>query len=136
MFDLARDYGEATHIAIAPAAQAGEGALSAAAGLFQTLGMVVCPVDDGAGLIGLRTLAMIANEAISAVDTGVCSPADLDTAMMKGTNWPEGPVAWSERVGLGVLLEAMDNLGNVFRSDRYRAQPLLRRAAAAGQKVL
>lgn len=136
LFDLARDYSSATHIAIARAAQAEEAALSAAAGLFQALGMTVCPVGDGAGLIVLRTLAMIANEAMSAVETGVCSPADLDTAMMKGTNWPEGPIAWSERVGFDVVLRAMQNLGDTFRSDRYRAQPLLRRAAAAGQGVL
>lgn len=135
LFDLARDYAGATHIAIAKADQATEAAQDAAVGLFQALGMAVCVVGDGAGLICLRTQAMIANEAFSAVETGVCEGEALDLAMQKGTNWPEGPLAWADRYGLGGVMRAMENLAANFGTDRYRVQPLLRRLVAGSRAV-
>jgi 3-hydroxybutyryl-CoA dehydrogenase len=136
VFDQARDWASASHTAVALAEQADEGALTAAAGLFQALGIAVAPLGDGPGLIALRTLATIANEATSAVETGVCAAADLDLAMMKGTGWPAGPLAWAEAHGLAHVLAAVDNLAATFRNDRYRAQPLLQRAVAAGRGIL
>ena len=130
LFDLARDYASATHIALAKADQAVDAAEDAASGLFQALGLAVCTVSDGAGLIGLRTQAMIANEAFSALETGVCEGEALDLAMQKGTNWPEGPLTWAERFGLARVMRAMEHLTANFGTDRYRVQPLLRRLVA------
>ena len=132
LFDYARDFATTKRLALAQAPQAEPAALEAATGFFQALGIEVSIVGDSPGLIVLRTLAMTANEAFAALEAGVCAPADLDLAMQKGTNWPEGPFAWASRVGLSTLLGVMDRLGESFRSDRYRAAPLLRRAAQAG----
>jgi 3-hydroxybutyryl-CoA dehydrogenase len=46
-----------------------------------------------------RVLAAIINEAAIARDEGVASTADIDTAMKLGTNYPQGPFAWAERIG-------------------------------------
>ncbi len=51
------------------------------------------------GLIVTRTVAMLANLAADAVARQVASAADIDTAMRLGTNYPVGPIAWSDPVG-------------------------------------
>ncbi len=58
-----------------------------------------------------RTLAAVINEAALAVDEGVASPADIDTAMKLGTNYPKGPLEWAEQIGRRTcrfLLEKLD----------------------------
>ncbi|MBM3483618.1 MAG: 3-hydroxyacyl-CoA dehydrogenase [Alphaproteobacteria bacterium] len=132
LFDHARNFATATRIAIAPAPQAEPAALGAAIGFFQALGIAVSVVGDSAGLVVLRTLAMAANEGVVALEAGVCGPSDVDLAMEKGTNWPEGPLAWGVRVGLDVVLEAMEHMAATTGSDRYRPSMLLRRAAVQG----
>ncbi len=78
-----------------------------------------------------RLVAQIVNEAAFALSDRVGSPADMDTAMRLGFNWPLGPIEWSEEIGLaralGILDELRENGG-----EAYRAAPLLRRAAADG----
>ena len=82
-----------------------------------------------AGEIGERVLAAIVNEAASAVAEGVASPADVDTAMKLGTNYPEGPLAWGERIGLEVVVATLDRLHAQVPDGRYRVTPLLRELA-------
>ena len=132
LFDHVPDWATASAIAISGAAQADQRATLPAAALFQAVGMDVVVVGDGAGLVVLRTMAMIANEAVSVVETGVCRPGDVDLAMRMGTNWPRGPLAWGDTLDNRQLLTVMENLFGNFGSDRYRPQALLRRTAAAG----
>ena len=135
LIDHVRDWAAGEAIAIARAPGSDDSAPGTAAGFFQALGFGVVEAGDGAGLIVLRTLAMIANEAASAVETGVCAAGDLDMAMRKGTNWPVGPLTWANTVGAGHVLKVQENLFATFGSDRYRPQPLLRRAAAAQRDI-
>ncbi|MGI9302256.1 MAG: 3-hydroxyacyl-CoA dehydrogenase [Gammaproteobacteria bacterium] len=132
LFDLALDYGEAKRIAISKADQASTESLIATAGLFQALGKHVSIVDDIPGLLVMRAVCMLANEAAHAVDQQVCSASDVDTAMQTGVNYPLGPLAWAQRIGLSSVLNAIDNLAAVYGQDRYRASPLLRRKVATG----
>lgn len=135
LFDLALDYGSARRIALARADQAGAGALAAAAGLFQALGMAAAPMDDAPGLMVLRTLAMLVNEAAEAVLTGVASPGDIDRAMLFGVNYPRGPLAWADAVGPARILAALDALKAATGDDRYRSSQGLRRRVAAGRAL-
>jgi 3-hydroxybutyryl-CoA dehydrogenase len=82
----------------------------------------------------MRTVAMLANEALDAVNQGVCSAEAVDIAMQKGVNYPRGPLAWADAVGLRYVLAVLDNLGAAYGEDRYRASPLLRRRLAANQE--
>ena len=43
-----------------------------------------------------------------------------------------GPAAWGQAIGLDSILEAIDGIWAERREERYRAAPLLRRAAALG----
>ena len=85
-----------------------------------------------AAQIEARILAAIVNEAASAVADGVASPEAIDTAMRLATNWPEGPLAWGERIGLPSVVHSLDALHATVPDGRYRVTPLLR--VARGQR--
>ena len=70
-----------------------------AAGFFQALGKTVSVIDDAPGLVVMRTVAMLANEAADVVHQGVASAVDVDVSMLKGVNYPRGPLAWADAVG-------------------------------------
>jgi 3-hydroxybutyryl-CoA dehydrogenase len=82
--------------------------------------------------IAARILATIVNEAASAVADGVATPEAIDTAMRLGTNYPDGPLAWGERIGLERVVHTLDLLHAAVPDGRYRAVPLLRSLAEGG----
>ncbi len=127
--DRTLDDGTATGIAIAASEP---GAVAEAAGLLQAAGLTVYAVDDAAGLVVTRTVAMLANGAVDARHKGVASAADIDTAMRLGTNYPLGPLTWGQRWGAGTVLAVLENLQAWYGEDRYRPSALLRRIAASG----
>jgi 3-hydroxybutyryl-CoA dehydrogenase len=81
-----------------------------------------------------RLIAQIVNEAAFAIEDRIGSPADMDTAMRLGFNWPLGPIEWSEQIGLARAVGLLDEQREL-RGEAYRAAPLLRRAAAEGSAL-
>jgi 3-hydroxybutyryl-CoA dehydrogenase len=136
LYDFALDYAKTGRIAVAHSDMAGLGSVDAVAGLFQAIGKQVSVVADVPGLVVMRTMAMLANEACEAVYTGVATPKDIDIAMMKGVNYPIGPLTWADRVGPARVLAVLDHLAHLYGEDRYRASPLLRRRVVAGRALL
>lgn len=130
LFDLALDYRSAGRIGLAFADNLAESHRKQAIGFFQALGKNVSIVDDVAGLVVMRTVAMLVNEAIDAYYLSVATPEDIETAMMKGVNYPIGLLKWGERIGAARVLAVMENLSVSSPDGRYRASPLLRRQAA------
>lgn len=57
---------------------------------FQQQGKKVLRIADYPGLLVWRTVAMLANEALDALQKGVASAEDIDTAMCLGVNYPHG----------------------------------------------
>ena len=90
---------------------------------------VVVQIADYPGLLVWRTVAMIANEALDALQKGVASEQDIDTAMRLGVNYPCGPIAWGERLGWQRLLTLLENLQRHYGEERYRPCSLLRQRA-------
>ena len=133
LFDLALDYAKAARIALAPADQATRAALDAAVGLFQALGKQVSVIDDVPGMVVMRTVCMLANEGADTVNQQVCEAAAVDIAMQNGVNYPRGPLAWADAIGLPAVLKVLDNLARTYGEDRYRASPLLRRKVFGGK---
>ena len=131
VYDLLFDAARATRIALARADQCSEEAWQAAVGLFQAAGFTVTRLDDVPGMIVMRTVAMLANEAADAVNGGVCSASAVDIAMQKGVNYPRGPLAWADAVGIAHIVTVLANLAATYGEDRYRVSPLLRRKLAA-----
>ncbi|HEV2673047.1 MAG TPA: 3-hydroxyacyl-CoA dehydrogenase PaaH [Aliidongia sp.] len=136
LFDVALDYVTAKRVAIAKADQAPDAAIATAAGLFQSLGKTVSLIGDLPGLVVLRTVAMLANEAAEAAHLGVATPSDIDRAMKLGLNYPKGPLAWAQDIGVGRVLETLEALQAAYGDDRYRASLFLRRRAASGMALM
>ena len=80
-----------------------------------------------------RILAMLMNEAADAVFWQVASPADIDTAMQKGVNYPKGLLAWADSWGIQELINIMDSLRHRYGEERYKVSPLLRDMARQGR---
>jgi len=136
LVDLAFDESKASRLALSVADQAPAGAGGAAAGLLQAAGYAVSVIDDVPGMIVMRTVAMLANEAAEAVYHGVCSAAGCDLAMRKGVNYPRGPLEWADRLGLAEVVRVLDNIAQAYGEDRYRVSALLRRKAIAGDRFV
>jgi 3-hydroxybutyryl-CoA dehydrogenase len=135
VFDLVSDAATASRIAIAAADQCSPAAFNSAVALFQAAGFAVTRLDDVPGLAVMRTVAMLANEAADAVHQGVCSAAAADTAMQKGVNYPRGPLAWADAIGVNHVVTVLQNLAASYGEDRYRVSPLLRRRQFAGKNI-
>ena len=82
-----------------------------------------------------RIVCQLVNEAAFAIGEGVGSPEDVDTGLTLGLSHPRGPVEWSEAIGVDHVLAVLDGLWEERREERYRAAPLLRRAAALGRSL-
>ncbi|WP_148569405.1 3-hydroxyacyl-CoA dehydrogenase PaaH [Leclercia adecarboxylata] len=96
---------------------------------LQQQGKRVLQVADYPGLLIWRTVAMIVNEALDALQKGVASEQDIDTAMRLGVNYPRGPLAWGEQLGWQRLLRLLENLQRHYGEERYRPSSLLRQRA-------
>ncbi|MFT6916589.1 MAG: 3-hydroxybutyryl-CoA dehydrogenase [Motiliproteus sp.] len=132
LFDLAFDFATTTRLAVTFADQSGPSTRDEVLGLFQALGISISELDDTPGLLLMRTLAMLANEAADTVNQGVCSALDADLAMVGGLNYPLGPLAWCERVGITPIFQCLQHLQQSYGEDRYRPSPLLRRLHFSG----
>ena len=130
-YDLLLDASKASRIALARADQCSDAAYDAVVGMFQAAGFAVTRLDDVPGMLVMRTVAMLANEAADAVNQGVCSARAVDIAMQKGVNYPRGPLAWADSIGLQQVVTVLANLAATYGEDRYRVSPLLRRKLAA-----
>jgi 3-hydroxybutyryl-CoA dehydrogenase len=74
-----------------------------------------------------RILVMLINEAYEALYLGIASREDIEIAMTKGVNYPKGLFEWSAEIGLDQCVRQLDELYKIYREDRYRCSPLLRK---------
>jgi 3-hydroxybutyryl-CoA dehydrogenase len=102
-------------------------------GFFRSLGLHAEWVGDAPGLVLGRIVCQLVNEASFALERGVGSAEDIDTAMRLGFNYPRGPLEWGDSIGLDHVLAVLDALRDGLGEERYRAAPLLRRLVAEGR---
>ncbi len=100
------------------------------------LGQTGEKINDAVAGVFPRALAMIVNEAAFAVQEGVATAQDIDTAMKLGTNYPKGPLAWCDEIGALAIVAVLDALAREYGSDRYRVASLLRRYAEGEMKFI
>jgi 3-hydroxybutyryl-CoA dehydrogenase len=120
-------------VELASAMQTDEAALVQAELFWRGLGQETVVVGDGPGLVRARTVACLINEAVCALMEGVATAADIDKAMQLGTNYPIGPLAWADLIGLDAVLGILTGLFEEWGDGRYRPSPLLRRMVLAGR---
>ena len=64
-------------------------------------------------------------------DAGVATREDIDAAMKGGCNFPMGPLALLDLVGLDTSLSILEALYAEFKDPNYAPAPLLRRMVSA-----
>jgi 3-hydroxybutyryl-CoA dehydrogenase len=130
LIDLALDYATATRLAVATPADAPTAAVDAAVGCLQAAGLSITVLPDVPALVVARTVAMLAAFAADAVDAGVASAADIDTAMRLGVNYPLGPLEWGETAGWRWVEGVLAALAVAEDPRRYRVPDAVRWRAA------
>jgi 3-hydroxybutyryl-CoA dehydrogenase len=100
--------------------------------LAKRFGKTTVTSKDSPGFIVNRILIPLLNEACFALQEGLASPEDIDTAVKLGLNHPMGPLTLADFVGLDTCLFIAEVLHRELGDDKYRPAPLLRRYVAAG----
>jgi 3-hydroxybutyryl-CoA dehydrogenase len=89
-------------------------------------------VGDRAGFVVNALLFPYLNNAVRMLENGTASRDDIDTAMKGGCNFPMGPLALLDLVGLDTSVSILDALYAEFGDPNYAAVPTMRRMVAAG----
>ncbi len=108
----------------------------AAHGLLASDQARVSVLRDSAGLVAQRVVAAIVNIACDIAQQGIAAPADIDRAVTLGLGYPQGPLAWGDKLGAATVLKVLNNMLALSGDPRYRASPWLRRRAALGVSLL
>jgi 3-hydroxyacyl-CoA dehydrogenase len=95
----------------------------------------VAPVAADDAEILARLLYPVINEGAKVLEEGIALRAsDIDTACIKGYNWPVyrgGPMFWADTIGLSAVVSALDNFATRFGS-AFAPAPLLQKLAREG----
>ncbi|MGH9957161.1 MAG: 3-hydroxyacyl-CoA dehydrogenase family protein, partial [Pyrinomonadaceae bacterium] len=96
------------------------------------LGKVPVRAADKTGFIVNRLLVPYMLDSIRALEEGVGSIVDIDTAMKLGCGYPMGPFTLGDFVGLDTTYYIAEIMFNEFREKRFAPPPLLKRMVLAG----
>lgn len=98
----------------------------------ESLGKTIVVSKDTPGFIVNLLLIPYLLQAIEALERGVATKEDFDTAIRLGLNHPMGPFTLLDFVGLDTTLFIADAVFAETKDPRFAAPPLLRRMVAAG----
>jgi len=113
-------------------AQTSDATYATTRALAEQMGKTTVLSRDLPGFIVNRILIPMLNEACFALQEGLASAEDIDTAMKLGTNVPMGPLTLADFIGLDTCLYIAEVLHKGLGEDKYRPAPLLRQYVDAG----
>ncbi len=105
--------------------------VAAARAFAEACGKSPVEVKDQAGFIVNALLFPYLNNAVKLLDSGVATREDIDAAMQGGCNFPMGPLALLDLVGLDTSLAIIEALYAEFNDPNYAPAPLLKRMVSA-----
>ncbi len=97
------------------------------------LSKVVVPVEESPGLISIRLLVLLINEACQIMVEKVASKEDIDLTISSSLATKQGPFEMADRIGLDRILRYMENLYSEFGDIRYKANPAIKKLVRANQ---
>jgi len=131
--DLTGDVAKRLTVMTAPGADVA--VRDSAVALLAKSGAKVTVIKDSPGFIAQRMCAMIANLGCEMAMIGIASAADVDTAMTLGLNYPRGPLALADWIGVKDCHEILVQMQAITGDDRYRPSQWLRRRAMLGMSA-
>jgi len=108
----------------------------AAHALLASDGTPVSVINDSPGFVAQRIVAHIVNVGCDIMQMRICSPEDLDRAVMLGLGYPKGPLGFGDALGAQRVLTILENMHDFYAEPRYRPSPWLKRRAKLGVSLL
>ncbi len=108
----------------------------AAHGLFASDDTAVTVINDSAGFVAQRVVAMIINISCDIAQQRIASPGDIDMAVTLGLGYPQGPFLWGDTLGPARILTILEEMSSFYGDPRYRPSPWLKRRARLGISLL
>jgi 3-hydroxybutyryl-CoA dehydrogenase len=109
-----------------------EAAAATAFALAERLGKEPIRCGDTPGFVVNRILIPLLNDCVRVLDEAGVTPDDLDKAMTRGVNWPIGPCALLDLIGLDVHMHASEALFEALGEERMAPPERLVRMRAEG----
>jgi 3-hydroxybutyryl-CoA dehydrogenase len=107
-------------------------AVDAAFAFAERIGKRPIRCRDTPGFVVNRILIPLLNDCVRVLDEAGVSPDDLDTAMTAGVNWPIGPCALIDLIGVDVHVHASEALYEALGEERMKPPARLLELQASG----
>ena len=95
-----------------------DAAVETAYALAERLGKEPIRCNDTPGFVVNRILIPLLNDCVRVLDEAGVSPEDLDKAMTRGVNWPIGPCALIDLIGVDIHVHASEALHDALGEPR------------------
>jgi 3-hydroxybutyryl-CoA dehydrogenase len=112
---------------------ASEDAVVTAYAFAERIGKRPIRCADTPGFVVNRILIPLLNDCVRVLDEAGVTPEDLDTAMTAGLNWPIGPCALIDLIGIDVHVHASEALHSALGEARMEPPPRLVEMRDAGR---
>jgi 3-hydroxybutyryl-CoA dehydrogenase len=120
-------------VEVVQAESSSDEAVEAALALAERIGKRPIRCRDTPGFVVNRILIPLLNDCVRVLDEASVTPEDLDTAMTAGVNWPIGPCALIDLIGVDVHVHASDALYDALGEERMRPPARLVEMRASGK---
>lgn len=91
----------------------------------EDLGKSPVKVKEAPGFVVNRILIPLINEAAAVLEEGTANAEDIDKAMQLGANFPMGPLALGDLIGLDVCVLIMKTLYEGYKEDKFLPNKLM-----------
>ncbi len=106
---------------------------AAAFAFAEKLGKEPIACNDTPGFVVNRILIPLLNDCVRVIDEARVSPEDVDRAMTYGANWPIGPCALIDLIGVDIHVHASEALEAALGEERMGPPPRLRKMLESGE---
>jgi 3-hydroxybutyryl-CoA dehydrogenase len=120
-------------VEIVRAPASSDDAVETAFGFAQRIGKEPIRCGDTPGFVVNRILIPLLNDCVRVLDETGVTPEDLDKAMTAGLNWPIGPCALIDLIGVDVHVHASEALRAALEEERLAPPSRLVQMQAEGR---
>jgi 3-hydroxybutyryl-CoA dehydrogenase len=120
-------------VEVVQAEASSEEAVETAFAFAERIGKQPIRCRDTPGFVVNRILIPLLNDCVRVLEEASVTPEDLDTAMTAGVNWPIGPCALIDLIGVDVHVHASEALYEALREERMRPPERLVAMQKGGQ---